>query len=154
MTPERVQLRRVAGWRMPPNTRSVARPSRWGNPFRVQREPCITRAGTDRHMITFRGMSDTMAPPEEIVDLDDWFADSDDDLHAECCAKKEFICGHPYHPEAVASKADAETCDECIELLIGGACPTVSHPRHFHCPLIERESGLLTFCRGPKRGRP
>lgn len=33
--PRRVQLRRVKGWKMPPNTMSVARPSRWGNPFRV-----------------------------------------------------------------------------------------------------------------------
>ena len=33
--PVRVQLRRVKGWRMPPNTVSVARPSKWGNPFRV-----------------------------------------------------------------------------------------------------------------------
>lgn len=31
--PERVQLRRVKGWRMPPNTMSVARPGRWGNPY-------------------------------------------------------------------------------------------------------------------------
>ncbi len=29
----RVQLRRTKGWRMPPNTVNVARPSVWGNPF-------------------------------------------------------------------------------------------------------------------------
>ena len=34
--PERVQLRRAKGWRMPPNTVSVARPTRWGNPCRVE----------------------------------------------------------------------------------------------------------------------
>jgi hypothetical protein len=33
--PHRVQLSRKAGWRMPPNTVNVARPGRWGNPFRV-----------------------------------------------------------------------------------------------------------------------
>jgi hypothetical protein len=33
--PERIQLYRTKGWRMPPNTISVARPGRWGNPFRV-----------------------------------------------------------------------------------------------------------------------
>lgn len=32
---ERVQLSRKAGWRMPPNTVSVARPGKWGNPFKV-----------------------------------------------------------------------------------------------------------------------
>lgn len=40
MKPVRVQLRRSKGWRMPPNTVSVARPGRWGNPFRIgDREP-------------------------------------------------------------------------------------------------------------------
>lgn len=33
--PIRVQLRRTKGWRMPPNTVRVARPSTWGNPFIV-----------------------------------------------------------------------------------------------------------------------
>lgn len=33
--PHRVQLKRVKGWRMPPNTVSVARPGKFGNPFTV-----------------------------------------------------------------------------------------------------------------------
>lgn len=32
--PVRVQLSRKAGWRMPENTVSVARPGKWGNPFK------------------------------------------------------------------------------------------------------------------------
>lgn len=35
MRPQRIQLSRKKGWRMPPNTVSVARPGRWGNPFRA-----------------------------------------------------------------------------------------------------------------------
>ncbi len=34
-TPRRIQRSRAAGWRMPPNSVYVGRPSRWGNPFRV-----------------------------------------------------------------------------------------------------------------------
>lgn len=34
-TPHRVQLSRIKGWRMPPNTIKVARPSGWGNPWVV-----------------------------------------------------------------------------------------------------------------------
>ena len=36
MTPKliRIQLRRTKGWRMPENTVVVARPTKWGNPFR------------------------------------------------------------------------------------------------------------------------
>lgn len=33
--PERVQLRRAKGWRMPPNTVKVDRTTKWGNPFIV-----------------------------------------------------------------------------------------------------------------------
>lgn len=31
---KRVQRKRTRGWRMPPNTVYVGRPSKWGNPFR------------------------------------------------------------------------------------------------------------------------
>ncbi len=44
MKPERVQLRRAKGWRMPPNTMKVDRTTKWGNPFVVgvhgTREEC------------------------------------------------------------------------------------------------------------------
>ncbi|ARG91426.1 DUF4326 domain-containing protein [Mycobacterium kansasii] len=33
--PERIQLRRVRGWRKPEGAIVVARPSRWGNPFTI-----------------------------------------------------------------------------------------------------------------------
>lgn len=33
--PKRIQQRRTKGWRMPLFTKSVARPSRWGNPYRI-----------------------------------------------------------------------------------------------------------------------
>lgn len=31
--PVRVQRKRIKGWRMPPNTVYVGRPTKWGNPF-------------------------------------------------------------------------------------------------------------------------
>lgn len=34
-TPHRVQRKRIKGWKMPPNTVSVTRPGKWGNPFKV-----------------------------------------------------------------------------------------------------------------------
>ena len=33
--PVRIQLSRKKGWRLPPNTLNVARPSRYGNPHRI-----------------------------------------------------------------------------------------------------------------------
>lgn len=35
LLPIRVQLSRKKGWKMPPNTVKVARPTKWGNPFKV-----------------------------------------------------------------------------------------------------------------------
>lgn len=34
--PKRIQRKRTKGWRMPPNTVYVGRPTRWGNPFTVK----------------------------------------------------------------------------------------------------------------------
>jgi hypothetical protein len=45
--PSRVQLRRSKGWRKPAGVVVVARPSRWGNPFRLgidgDRDECVAR---------------------------------------------------------------------------------------------------------------
>ena len=38
--PKRIQRSRAKGWRMPPNTLYVGRPSYWGNPFRVSNGDC------------------------------------------------------------------------------------------------------------------
>lgn len=35
VTPQRIQLSRAKGWRMPPNTVKVDRTTKWGNPFVV-----------------------------------------------------------------------------------------------------------------------
>ncbi len=35
MAPIRIQRQRTRGWKMPPNTVYVGRPSKWGNPFRI-----------------------------------------------------------------------------------------------------------------------
>jgi hypothetical protein len=36
MNPIRVQLSRKKGWKMPPNTIYVGRPTKWGNPYKVE----------------------------------------------------------------------------------------------------------------------
>ncbi len=37
MSPHRIQLSRKKGWRLPQGAMSVARPTKWGNPFRPER---------------------------------------------------------------------------------------------------------------------
>lgn len=38
MKPQRIQRKRARGWRMPPNTVYVGKPTRWGNPWSVHDE--------------------------------------------------------------------------------------------------------------------
>jgi hypothetical protein len=57
--PERIQLSRRKGWRKPENTVVVARPSKWGNPFRVG-DNGMTRAQAVahyRHLFTRPGLA-------------------------------------------------------------------------------------------------
>lgn len=58
MKPQRVQLSRKRGWRKPENTVVVARPSKWGNPFRVGADGMTRAQAVDhyRHMITAPGI--------------------------------------------------------------------------------------------------
>lgn len=46
-TPTRIQLSRRRGWRMPPNTVSVAQPGRWGNPWPIGHEGPLGRTAPD-----------------------------------------------------------------------------------------------------------
>ena len=46
--PHRVQLSRRNGWRLPPNTVVVARPTKWGNPWKVGAEYIVAQEGGDR----------------------------------------------------------------------------------------------------------
>lgn len=54
--PERVRLSRAKGWKMPANTVSVARPTQWGNPYKVGRDgtaaECVNKYR--RHLTPYR----------------------------------------------------------------------------------------------------
>lgn len=84
--PKRIQLSRRKGWRMPPNTVSVARPARWGNPFRVQ------IVGRERAVSVFREYVEGFFNPGNFRDLSD--ADFHA-VHAEAGAWRRRLGGHP-----------------------------------------------------------
>jgi hypothetical protein len=50
MKPQRIQLRRVKGWRMPPNTVKVDRSTRWGNPHPLDAYPAALSADEQRRL--------------------------------------------------------------------------------------------------------
>lgn len=41
--PQRIQRKRTKGWKMPPNTVYVGRPTKWGNPFEVGKHGDLKR---------------------------------------------------------------------------------------------------------------
>lgn len=48
--PQRVQRKRTKGWKMPPNTVSVCRPGKWGNPFQVGKPATHVPAAFQGHI--------------------------------------------------------------------------------------------------------
>lgn len=60
--PERIQQRRVKGWRKPDNTVSVARPSKWGNPYKVGGEFVIRVYEDDLRFIGIAQQSGRITP--------------------------------------------------------------------------------------------
>ena len=64
--PERIQLKRTRGWRMPAGALKVDRTTRWGNPFSVADAGSVA-AAVERHARWMRGeiaAPDGAAPPE------------------------------------------------------------------------------------------
>ena len=64
--PKRIQRSRRKGWRMPPNTVYVGRPSQWGNPFVVDERARVSnrRIATDsfRHLLQEHGAWSSIPP--------------------------------------------------------------------------------------------
>lgn len=54
--PKRIQLRRTKGWRLPPGVANVARPTRWGNPYKVMDDPAALIQTPHEAVETYRIM--------------------------------------------------------------------------------------------------
>lgn len=80
--PQRIQLRRAKGWRKPAGAVVVARPSKWGNPFRLketaQRYPSLSPQQCAEFIVNeFRDMLGAQ-------ELREWYGyPSDTDIRAE-----------------------------------------------------------------------
>ncbi len=79
--PVRVQQRRTKGWRKPENTVSVARPGRYGNPFRVGERAVINDAtavivgNSNRQSFIVRDRSHAVELYQEAVGGRIWVSD-------------------------------------------------------------------------------
>ncbi len=65
MKPRRIQLSRRKGWRKPPLTVVVSRPSRWGNPYLVSSEPPGTILDDRQGTIAVASRADAVAAYRE-----------------------------------------------------------------------------------------
>jgi hypothetical protein len=75
MKPQRIQRKRVKGWRMPPNTVSVTRPGKWGNPFDV------ATYGMDLSLALFREVAAGCWNPSLLADKSDAFVSAAYNAH-------------------------------------------------------------------------
>lgn len=104
-SPRRIQLSRKAGWKMPPNTVVVSRPSKWGNPFKVTPERSqILVVGAFQTWLTVEGV--TAGIPER----KEWMLKNLNALRGKnlaCWCKPGQAC----HADVLLRLANAELCD-------------------------------------------
>jgi len=66
--PKRIQRKRVKGWRMPPNTVSICRPGKFGNPFVVtDGRTTIEAIGAFRIWLENDGVHANMQKQKQII---------------------------------------------------------------------------------------
>jgi hypothetical protein len=65
--PQRIQLCRTKGWRMPANTVIVARPTKWGNPFHVTKAAAREYAAGDPFLQMMDAQHGVSTTPEAAV---------------------------------------------------------------------------------------
>nr|WP_280413184.1 DUF4326 domain-containing protein [Nocardia asiatica] len=157
--PERIQLRRSAGWCKPPNAVVVARPSKWGNPCRWRPGP-ITDAATgevtectvaDARRIAVDGFRNMLADPESRA-INRYPSDEEilaelrgKDLCCWCPLEDEHGNRIPCHADVLLELANPEVievpprCPECSSYLDSPGAS--AHP-------------LCSTCRPKHLGRP
>ena len=121
--PQRIQLSRAKGWRMPPNTVKVDRATRWGNPFKV--------GGSVHRGLAFSGRDEIVRDAAHAAQLfRQWLFTQARSADLQPLLRgKNLACwckpGDPCHADVLLEIANAPTVTD-------GACP---HPD----PLPERE---------------
>jgi Domain of unknown function (DUF4326) len=128
--PKRIQRKRTKGWRMPPNTVYVGRPTKWGNPFRLEADTIMVDASHRRKILypwvpydwpgsvddVVRLFRDLLMNPSthkhadiepEIRDRFRWMRDHIFDLRGKdlaCWCKEDHLC----HADALLELANPE----------------------------------------------
>lgn len=129
MSPQRIQLRRTRGWRKPEGAVVVARPSKWGNPYRIVRDGSLLGAPLYRvqppdehpHRLGrfLGGQHDLPTATRQAVDLFRDFLDVQDsaEVHAEL-AGRDLACwcplDQPCHADVLLELANPAHAGPCL----------------------------------------
>lgn len=114
--PERIHQQRLRGWRMPANTRSVARPSKWGNPWRAEVVPGLGWACVDtRNDLTIQARDQADAHDLAVAHYRQWVQPHADTIRRDL-AGMNLVCwcrpGLPCHADVLLELANAEPNDD------------------------------------------
>lgn len=88
MSPQRIQRKRTAGWRMPENAKYVGRPGKWGNPYWHVEQ----LHGLDRSLALYANTARGIWDPTLVGDWSDIYVRQVYDLHTNWLKR---IGGHP-----------------------------------------------------------
>lgn len=101
MSPQRIQRRRVKGWRMPAGAVYVGRGAKWGNPFRGARGDSADAVALFRDMIQRAPLDDKGRSLSETIPLE--------------LAGKDLACwcplDQPCHADVLLELANPGACD-------------------------------------------
>lgn len=104
--PKRIKLQRKKGWRLPPNSANVARPTKWGNPFVVggDHNP-LDRSPIDAEGAV--GMFEDMLDDPEMCEIANYPQDFSE------LRGKDLACwceiGEPCHADVLIERANNDT---------------------------------------------
>lgn len=124
--PQRIQRQRTPGWRMPPNTVYVGRPTQWGNPWGV------TRPGTYTDVVHVDTASEAVTRYEQAIRDNDAGARFHHGLPTSAAARavlagKNLACwcppNQPCHADVLLTIANANSTTHASAVLPTGTTP-------------------------------
>ena len=121
--PTRVQLSRKKGWRMPPGAVSVARPTRWGNPYDVR------EYGLELAMRLFEDTARGCWLPANVAHVDEPTAEI---LYALHCAWIKRLSGHGVPSDVARAELRGK------HLACWCPMPAAAEPDHCHAAILLR----------------
>jgi hypothetical protein len=110
MMPKRIQLKRIKGWKLPDHAKSVARPTKWGNPFNWQDVPAWLHNDKERKSQVVDGFREWLIVGgiDVAIERRDWILEHIGDLRGKdlaCWCKPD----EPCHADVLLELANRES---------------------------------------------